>query len=64
MLLLVPFQWSVSVWVVLLASWNWPTAHTSFAETAVMAFSRLLPVPLLGLGTMVQLLPFQCSMNV
>jgi membrane-associated phospholipid phosphatase len=64
MLQLLPFQCSVRVWGVLAASWNWPTAHTSFADTAVTALSRLDPVPLFGLGTTAQLLPFQCSINV
>src|SRR5215471_17833267 len=40
-----------------------PTAHALLPETAVMP-RRLLAMPSLGLGTLVQALPFQCSIRV
>src|ERR1041385_9245606 len=45
--------------------WYQPTAQTSFAATPSTAFKTLpLYVPGLGLGMMLQLVPFQCSVNV
>src|SRR5438105_970769 len=41
-----------------------PTAHTSLADTAAMAFSQLSCEPTLGLGTTLHWLPSQCSISV
>ena len=41
-----------------------PTAHTSLASFAVTPCSELVPVPTLGVATMVHVLPFQCSARV
>src|SRR5262249_56183837 len=67
MLQAVPFQCSVSVWntvPALVEIWKSPTAQTSLAEMAVTPLRWLFSVPSLGLGTIAQFLPFQCSMNV
>src|SRR5215472_7868329 len=62
---LVPFQCSIRVCVAPLAlGRKSPTAQTSPAETAVTPFSSLFCVLALGLGTTLQLVPFQCSMRV
>src|SRR5688572_16308421 len=42
-----------------------PTAQTSFAELAATPYGAFSPaVPGLGLGTIVQLVPFQCRIKV
>src|SRR5262249_44039588 len=61
---LVPFQCSASVCPVPVVLRNRPTAHTSLAETAAAAARLLNPVLALGLGTVLQLVPFQCSISV
>src|SRR5438046_1991115 len=54
-----PSQWKITVCA---PPWRVPTAQASFAEDAETARN---PMPLiLGLGTMVQLAPRQCSVNV
>ena len=42
----------------------YPTAHTSLADTAVTPFRAGSPDARLGLGTMLQAVPFQCSISV
>src|SRR5439155_807196 len=60
MLHAVPFQCSISVFT----EWLWyPTAQTLLAEMAATP-DRLSDVPVFGLATMLQLVPFQCSTNV
>src|SRR5258707_774023 len=39
-----------------------PTAHTSVAETAATP-RRTLPIPAVGLATILHFLPFQCSIS-
>jgi hypothetical protein len=41
-----------------------PTAHTSVDEAASTPWSSLMPVPGLGEGMMLQLVPSKCSINV
>src|SRR6266700_5206833 len=62
---LVPFQCSISVWLrPLLVEW-FPTAQRSLVEMAATPPRRKLsPDPTLGLETICQFVPFQCSINV
>src|SRR5437870_4369839 len=64
MLQLVPFQCSISVWLVRLRWGEYPTAEMSLAVTAIAPASSLSPDPRFGLVMMLQLVPFQCSISV
>ena len=59
-----PSQCSVSVCHVLLALRYCPTTQASFVPSAVTPQRKLMPLPTLTLGTRVQVLPSQCSVNV
>src|SRR5947209_4875169 len=60
-----PFQCRVSVCKTLLLELSaYPTAQMSVAETTATEFNWFLNVPTLGLENTLQLVPFQCSINV
>src|ERR1700730_1316592 len=59
----VPFQCSINGWKPLLPE-ALPTAQMSVAEMAEIADRPLLSDATLGLGTMLHMVPFQCSMSV
>src|SRR5947208_11397432 len=64
MLHIEPSQCSISDWFVRqLETHRSPTAHTSLLARAASPRRMLATPPVLGLGTMLQLLPFQCSNN-
>src|SRR5205823_842786 len=56
---------SINVWTGPLPDRVSPTAHTSPVDlTTATSLNRLYVVPTLGLGTMLQLVPFQCIVSV